>query len=400
MGRESVVYITYDGVLTSLGQSQVLTYLERLSDDYDIQLVSFEKREDTADLTRLARMRERLRDARIRWTRLRYHKTPTAPATAYDIARGTAAALQLTVRHRARILHTRSYVPAVMALPVQQMTRAKLLFDMRGFWADERVEGGIWPNDSVLYKAAKATERRLLRSSNHIITLTHASAETIKRFDYLEGRVPPITVIPTCADLDRFTLRQAPPSHPFVFGYVGSVGTWYRFEEVLRIFEAILRRRSDARMLVINKRQHDDIRAAVAKVGIDQSLVELLEADHGSVHEHVMRMHAGAAIYKPGYARIATAPTKLAEYLGCGVACVSNTGVGDVEAILKDNEVGTVLRDFSDDSVDSAAQHLVSLVEDPSTRNRCAATAHRLFSVGDGVEKYTRTYERLLSSAA
>ena len=33
----------------------------------------------------------------------------------------------------------------LMALPAKRMTGAKLLFDMRGFWADERVDGGLWP---------------------------------------------------------------------------------------------------------------------------------------------------------------------------------------------------------------------------------------------------------------
>ena len=36
------LYISYDGVLEPLGESQVVTYLERLSARYDITLVSFE----------------------------------------------------------------------------------------------------------------------------------------------------------------------------------------------------------------------------------------------------------------------------------------------------------------------------------------------------------------------
>ena len=39
----SILYISYDGILEPLGQSQVLSYLERLSKDRDIYLISFEK---------------------------------------------------------------------------------------------------------------------------------------------------------------------------------------------------------------------------------------------------------------------------------------------------------------------------------------------------------------------
>ena len=37
-----ILYITYDGLLEPLGQSQVLAYQERLAEDFDIFLLSFE----------------------------------------------------------------------------------------------------------------------------------------------------------------------------------------------------------------------------------------------------------------------------------------------------------------------------------------------------------------------
>ena len=41
-----VLYITYDGILEPLGESQVLNYLESLSGNHQIHLLSFEKKED------------------------------------------------------------------------------------------------------------------------------------------------------------------------------------------------------------------------------------------------------------------------------------------------------------------------------------------------------------------
>ena len=35
--------------------------------------------------------------------------------------------------------------PALIALGVKRVTGARFLFDMRGLWADERVDGGLWP---------------------------------------------------------------------------------------------------------------------------------------------------------------------------------------------------------------------------------------------------------------
>ena len=45
-----VLYISYDGMLEPLGQSQVLAYLERLAADRPIDLISFEKKADSSDM--------------------------------------------------------------------------------------------------------------------------------------------------------------------------------------------------------------------------------------------------------------------------------------------------------------------------------------------------------------
>ncbi len=396
MRRESVIYITYDGLLTPLGQSQVLGYLEPLAADYSFHLISFEKKADRESRDRMDAMHRRLNKAGISWMPLAYHKTPTAPATAFDTVIGTAVALRLAFQHNAKIIHVRSYVPALMALPIRRLTNIKLLFDIRGFWPDERADSGMWPKSGRLYRATKRFEERFFSAADHVVTLTHASVPQIERLPFLAGRVPPISVIPTCANLERFAPAPPPPPHPFVFGYVGSAAGWYLFDETLSFFTAIRRRRPDAQLLIVNRNEHDQIRAAVARAGIVPSAVELVAADHEDVPRHIARMHVGAAVVKPCYSAIARAPTKLAEYLGCGVPCVTNDGGGDTRSIVENNRVGVALSGFSEPSLNRDTDRLLALVDDPATRSRCVDAARRIFSVDDGVAAYRRVYAQLL----
>lgn len=393
-----VLYISYDGMLEPLGQSQVLGYLEVLCQDGPVHLISFEKPGDHGDAHRMSAMRDRLRAVGISWYPLLYHKTPSAPATAYDIAMGTQVAIRIARRERVAIVHARSYVPALMALAVQRACNVKFLFDMRGFWADERVDGGLWPPGGRLYRVTKALERRFLLAADHVVTLTHASAAELKTFPYLRDRCPPITVIPTCADLGRFSPAQAEfrPSD-FTLGYLGSVGTWYLFDEVLAFFHAVREHRPDARMLIVNRHEHPYIESALRGAGIPQSAYEIVAAEHRDVPQLVRRMTVGAAIIKPSYSKIASAPTKLAEYLGCGVPCIGNTNVGDMEAILEGEGVGVALTDFSTEDHASAARRLLQLQADPALRERCVATANRLFSLDVGVAGYRQIYATLAS---
>ena len=226
---QDVLYISYDGMLEPLGQSQVLAYQERLAKDFKLHLLSFEKPEDWADLKARDAVAERMALAGIHWHPCRYHKRLSALATAYDILVGSVTGLWLVSRYRIQIVHARSYVAGVMALILKKLTGVCFVFDMRGFWADERVVGGLWPRGGRLYRVAKWFERQFLLNADHVVSLTHAAVLEMEKFPYLAGRMPPVTVIPTCADLARFCPQPAIKKE-FLLGYVGSAGTWYEFD--------------------------------------------------------------------------------------------------------------------------------------------------------------------------
>jgi glycosyltransferase involved in cell wall biosynthesis len=287
-----------------------------------------------------------------------------------------------------------------MALAAKRASGSAFLFDMRGLWADERVDGGLWPAGGGLYSAAKALERKFLLAADHVVTLTHASENEIRGFDYLAGRTPPISVIPTCADLDRFTIQGPPARDPFVLGYVGSVGTWYLLDEMLECFRLLKADEPAARLFVVNLNEHDLIRTRAAALGLDPSSVEITAADHKEMPTQIARMSAGMALIRPSYSKIASAPTKLAEYLGCGVPCLGNAGVGDMADILEGKGVGVTLRGFSSGDLTSGMRRLAALARDTGIQEKCRQAALDLFSVETAAAAYASIYDRLAGSSA
>lgn len=391
-----VLYISYDGMLEPLGQSQVLGYLKPLAAGRRIHLISFEKPKDWSHATERERVAQQIQAAGITWHPLRYHKRPSALATAWDITQGMAVGLWLVLRHRLRIVHARSYVASVMALALKRLTGAKYVFDMRGFWADERVDGGLWPRQGRMYRVAKGFERRFLLGADHVVSLTHAAVREMQRFDYLQGRMPPVTVIPTCADLARFTPAPREQAHGgFVLGYVGSAGTWYLFDEVAACFAQLLRMRPDARLLIVNRGEHAYIRERLTAAGVPDGAVELTSATHAEVPHLMARMDAGVFFIKPVFSKQASAPTKLAEFLGCGIPCLGNAGVGDMAEVLEGEQVGVALKSFDVDAVAAGLRELLTLAADPATTQRCVAAAQKHFSLDEGVRRYAAVYEQL-----
>lgn len=393
---QGVLYISYSGMLEPLGQSQVLSYQERLAPLHPVHLVSFERPEDWRDEVQRKAVADRMQQAGIHWHPLTYHKRPSALATAWDIACGTATGLWLIHRHGLKVVHARSYVASVMALGIKHLSGAAYIFDMRGFWADERIDGELWPRDGRMYRVAKWFERRFLLAADHVVSLTHAAAREIKTFPYLQGRMPPSTVIPTCADLKRFKpTRQKLAHEPFVLGYVGSAGTWYLFEEVAACFKELKLMRPDARLLVINRLDHSYIQQQLKNAGIPDDAVDVTASSHADVPQQMARMHAGVFFYRPSYSRLACAPTKLGEFLGCGIPCISNAGVGDMASILTGHEVGVVIEEFTPDALRKGLRQLLELVAEPSTAKWCIDAAHQHFSLDEGVKRYAEVYTQI-----
>jgi glycosyltransferase involved in cell wall biosynthesis len=390
-----LLYITYDGLLEPLGQSQVLAYQEKLAAGRTVHILSFEKPDDWRDDVKRRALAARIAAAGIHWHPRRYHKRPSALATAYDIGIGIASGLWLILRHRIGIVHARSYVPALMALVLKRLTGARFLFDMRGFWADERVDGGLWPKDGRLYRVAKGFEKRFLLRADHVVSLTHAAVREMEKFPYLQGRMPAITVIPTCADLTRFSPGAAPAPEPFVLGYVGSAGTWYLFDETVRCFAELRRLKPDCRLLIVNRREHTYIRERLLAGGIDPASVTLRSAEHTEIPALLRTLHASVFFIKPVFSKQASAPTKLAELLGCGVPCLGNAGVGDMADVLDGEGVGVAVPDFTPKTLHDGLQRLLALAGQTDIRARCRAAAERHFSLDAGVAAYAGVYRAL-----
>ena len=395
-----VLYISYDGMLEPLGQSQVLAYLRLFAPGWRIHLISFEKAADWEKVSERERAARDIAAAGIAWHPLRYHKRPSALATAWDILCGSALGLWLVIRHRLRIVHARSYVPSAIALVLKRLTAVKYLFDMRGFWADERVDGGLWPRNGQMYRMAKGFERRFLLAADHVVSLTQAAVREMQKFPYLEGRMPPITVIPTCADLARFRPMPDPqPKDRFVLGYVGSAGTWYLFDEVIACLSLLRSVRPDAYFLILNRGEHDYIRRRLAAADIPDSAFELTSVSYADVPRQMARMDAGVFFIKPVFSKQASAPTKLAEFLGCGIVCLGNAGVGDMADVLEPEQVGVTIKSFDEASMVDAIQQLLCLAADPMTRARCVEAAAKHFALDEGVRRYETAYRQMVASS-
>jgi glycosyltransferase involved in cell wall biosynthesis len=395
-----VLYISYDGLLEPLGQSQVFQYLRKLSAEHNITLLTYEKADDLGRLEYFNIIKKEVLATGINWKILHYHKMPSSLATAYDIIVGILYSMYLVVRYKIRIVHARSYVPSIPAIVCKWLLKTKFVFDMRGFWADERIDGQIWSSGSKIYRIAKWFERRFLLRADVVVSLTKSGVEAIREFPYFKNVKGRFEVISTCTNLDMFSPLPKPfhdqssEKKPFVLGYVGSAGTWYMFHKVARFFDILLKIHHDAHLYVVNKSEHEYIKSVLSEFSIPLDKVTIEAREHSQIPAAMNTMDAGIFFIKPKFSKKASAPTKMGEFLAYGIPCVANAGVGDVESILN-QDVGVVLSDFSEVTIKAAVERIMKLVELPLTKKKCVTVAETHFSLDKAVSKYNRIYHSL-----
>ena len=138
------LYISYDGIFDPVGESQVIPYLRGLAKKgVSIFLISFEKKR-RINKASLHSYREMLVKEGIRWEVLIYHKRPIIPATLFDVLHGIFKGWFLIKTNGIKIIHARGYIPGIIAYFLKILTRAKFIFDTRGFWPEEKVDAGAW----------------------------------------------------------------------------------------------------------------------------------------------------------------------------------------------------------------------------------------------------------------
>jgi glycosyltransferase involved in cell wall biosynthesis len=400
-----VLYISYDGVLEPLGESQVVAYLERLADRAAITLLSFEKPADLASAVRVGEMRRRLENAGITWTPRRYHKRPPVLSTAFDVLAGIRAARQWTAAGAAGIVHARGYVPALIALDVQRSAGAGFLFDMRGFWVDEKVESGQWKAGGLLYRAGKHYERRFFSAADAIVSLTHAGVREFSALGCVRADTP-IAVIPTCADLDRFRPKPADSARrrelgldaAVVIGCVGTLSNWYLREETLSYLAWAVRRFDRMKALIVTRDDHEALRADAVRLGVPADRLVLARAPFEEMPALIGLMDAGVFFIRVCFSKRASAATKLAEFLACGVPVIINDGVGDSGQIVRDGGVGVVLPEATPAAFEASADAVGRLLADSTVSPRCRRVAEQAFSLTDGVARYGELYDRLFDA--
>ena len=309
------------------------------------------------------------------------------------------------------LTHCRSYIAALAGLELKKKHGVRFIFDMRGFWADERVDGRIWNDKNLLhrlvYKYFKRKEKLFFENADAVVSLTQWGKDVIETLFGSEIKNK-TTVIPCCVDTELFSREKVAADFlqqlrkklnigdkDFVLTYLGSLGTWYMIDEMLIFFRKLLIRYPEAKFLFISGDDPSYIKIKARELQIDEERIIIAKAAREEVPAYLMLTTLSMFFIKPVFSKKASSPTKQAEIMSMGIPVICNSGVGDTDLIFAGNDAGLVLKDFSDAEMEMMISRLDEILNlDPVQIRRKAID---LFSLEQGVARYDEIYRTIIS---
>lgn len=261
------------------------------------------------------------------------------------------------------------------------------------------MDAGVWPAGSGLFRAVKRVEKRLVAEADAIVVLTRSAKELLQQWYPRETSGKQIEIIPCCVDLRGTPQvdRQARTAE-LTLAYVGKLGGWYMTEEMVGFVAAATRVCPPLRWRVWTQSPQVNLRAEIVRRRLgDRVAIDRVPASE--IPGALRQVDAGLSFVRPSISKLASSPTKIAEYLAAGLPVVSTSGIGDTDYVLKGEfcgdgkPVGVCLPAMTEECYEDGAKSLERLLAEDDIRSRCRAVATAYYDLATiGWPRYRKVY--------
>ncbi len=391
-----ILYITHYGILEPLGQSQILPYLSGLTKlGFRIEIVSFEKNSLLSRSDLVNSQTEDLASKGLSWNPLPYHEERSAGNLLAEIAHCTRTICRRNRKFNADLVHCRSHVPFLAGWLGKTFHHVPLLFDFRGFLAEEYVDSGLWTKEGAKYRFTKKLERVFVRESAAMVVLTKAAKDYLQKTYDLD--LTKIFVIPCCVDQSKFHpcfgAQHAQPGRPLRVVYSGSTLGRYDMRAIFDFFGLLLARRPGSHLTILASNGTEATAAQARTARLPADSVSIYSLPYRLVPDALSAQDIGLFFLRGDLTLLVASPTKIGEYLASGLVVLAESRLGDIHEILVDTAAGCLIDSSTPGAWPAVLDQMLELCESADFRERASRVASRFYSLEEGISTYARVYE-------
>ena len=387
--KTKILYSTYDGILEPIGRSQIIPYLINLSSIYNITIFSFEKKKDLHSKD-FAKIQKKLKNLNIKWIYLRYFSNQLVYLNLFNVLIANLILFFLNIFNSYKFIHIRSYLPFLNVI-IFFFYSKKIIFDMRGFWPEEKIDRFDWKKYQFRFKILKILEKIILHRSYKVICLTKESIKILSK-KYPSININKFLHIPTCSDTDYFYPLNNNKKDKITFGYLGTIDKAYDIEKVVNVFSNLLLINNKIFIKFVTKSNYNKLKEILDKYKISSKYFSIESASRENLNDLLNTIDIGVFYLKKNDSIKASFPTKISEFLSCNIPLLTNSFNEDINEILINNKLG-IINSFNNVNYNLLNNQINSLLNDNIRNNNCRKYALSNLSLSFAVKQYEKIYK-------
>jgi glycosyltransferase involved in cell wall biosynthesis len=264
---------------------------------------------------------------------------------------------------------------------------------------------GLGPDDPLVrgeHDWLRRRQRNVLAGSDAVQCVSEALRSRLAEDYGLSARE--VRVVPGLADEAMFYYDPAEREKvrgelglegEILFVYSGSLAAWQLPEVVLEVWKRLGLRLARARLLLLTP-EAERARSLVRQAAFPPPLAPLIRAArHEEVRGYLSAADLGLLLREPHPLNQVASPTKLAEYLLCGLAVLVSRGVGDSREMVAARGLGTVLESYDDPvELDQKVDAALQIAGDGKRAER-ARQAREILGLSARLDSWVEFYRQL-----
>ena len=374
---KSILYISYDSILDAISKSQIIPLLNKYSYEHKVYLISVEK-----NLNEAKNYKKKFKN-KIQFKFLKYKKNKLLKFL--DILINQFLILKFIIINKIDIVHVRSYMPISLLILTKLFKNIKIIFDIRGFWFDEKYEAGLISRE--VYNFLKFFEKLLFKTADIIVTLSAVSKKIIiKKFNI---KAHNIYVVPTFTNFTNFiNTKKTTNKKKITFGYVGNLKMNYEFYKVIKFLNIYNQINKNWSFLIASNYNKKDLKLLGNKYLFDEKKIIIKNIKYEKMHNFYSNVDACIYFLNSTFSKKASCPTKLGELIATNTPLITNPNIGDINQIIKILKLKNFLiNKINYSNVKKISKHLF-LIKNKKIKYEARLNLRYFFDENKNIEKY------------
>jgi len=305
--------------------------------------------------------------------------------------------ITFSVLKNIRAIHAWCTPGGAIAWPIAKFSGKPLILDSFEPHAESMLEAGAWKKNSFSFRLLFFLEKLQLKLAREVICASEGMIEhsqqvyRIKKSRYF--------VKPAGVDLEIFNPEKYPRLRPElklkqnVCVYAGKFGDLYLEREVFDFFKTAYDYwKGEFSVILLTKHSTAEIMAYCAYSGFPYANIYQQFVPHSQVPAYMSLAHFGICTIKPLPSKKFGTPIKNGEYWAMGLPIVIADNISADSAIVRENNIGYVLTDFSSAEYLNAIKEIDRLIRTPQLHTKIRTLAEEKRSFKNSIPVYTTIY--------